>query len=347
MSDAMLAIRLRALGDVVLTTPALRALRAGHPGRPLDVVTDPRYLPLLVGLPGIRRVWAAERGTGAALTLAAQLRHERYALAVDFFGNPRSALLTAACGARTTAGYDLRGRRYAYRQRVAREVAPAPGRREHASAVHVRLAEAVGGRSDGLAADVALSDAARHEADALLRAAGIDRPEATIGFIAAGTWATKTWPPSHAARCIRRLIAAGFPVLLIAGPGEEAVTESLDALVPGLHVLPRSGVAALVGVIERLRAVVGTDSGPRHIAAALGVPTFCWFGPTHPDTWASPGPAHGYWWTTLPCRGCDRTACPHWNCLPTLSPDTAADAVLAHLERHARSTPALGPAHHA
>lgn len=334
MSDAVLAIRLRALGDVVLTTPALRALRRGHPG-PLDVVTDVRYVPLLEGLPGIRNVWGMGRTARETLQLAMRLRNERYALAVDFFGNPRSAFLTAASGARTTAGYDLRGRRYAYRTRVAREVSPAPGRREHASAVHVRLAEAVGGRADGLASDVALGDAARREADALLRTAGIGQPSATVGFVAAGTWPTKAWPPSHAAQCIRRLNAAGIPVLLIAGPGEELVTMALTTLVPGLPVLPRAGIAALVGVIARLRAVVGTDSGPRHIAAALGVPTYCWFGPTHPDTWASPGPAHGFWWTPLPCRACDRTACPHWSCLPTLTPNVAADAVLTHLELHA------------
>lgn len=343
MSEAVLAIRLRALGDVVLTTPALRALRRGHPDRALDVVTDVRYVPLLEGLPGIRRVWGMGRGTGDTLALAARLRRERYAVAVDFFGNPRSAFLTAASGARATAGYDLRGRRYAYRTRVAREVSPAPGRREHASAVHVRLAEAVGGRGDGLASEVALSDAAKREAQDVLRAAGILHPERTVGFVAAGTWPTKTWPASHAAQCIRRLIATGHPVLLIAGPGEELVTAALTTLVPGLPVLPRAGVAALVGVIARLRAVVGTDSGPRHIAAALGVPTFCWFGPTHPDTWASPGPAHGFWWTPLPCRGCDRTACPHWSCLPTLDPSAAAELVLAHLERHAQVS-ALGPA---
>ena len=75
---------------------------------------------------------------------------------------------------------------------------------------------------------------------------------------AAGTWATKAWPPSHAARCIRRLIAADLPVLLIAGPGEEAVTGTLSALVPELRVLPPAGVAALVGVIARLRALFGT-----------------------------------------------------------------------------------------
>ena len=53
--------------------------------------------------------------------------------------------------------------------------------------------------------------------------------------------------------------------------------------------LPPCGVGELMAVIERLAAVVGTDSGPKHLAAALGVPTFTWYGPTHPDTWSPPG----------------------------------------------------------
>ncbi len=122
----------------------------------------------------------------------------------------------------------------------------------------------------------------------------------------------------------------------MAGPGEERVTAALAALAPGARVLPPCGTGALAAVLERLGAVVGTDSGPRHLAAALGLPTFGWFGPTHPDNWNPPGPAHGYWWTDLPCRGCDRTVCPHWSCLPALAPERAGDLVLAHLERHGR-----------
>jgi len=71
-------------------------------------------------------------------------------------------------------------------------------------------------------------------------------------------------------------------------------------------------------------------------AAALGIPTFAWFGPTHPDTWQPPGERHGHWRTSLPCRGCDRTRCPHWNCLPGLAGADAAARVLAHLARHVR-----------
>ncbi|HUK64375.1 MAG TPA: hypothetical protein VLV15_13605, partial [Dongiaceae bacterium] len=118
MSAPILAVRLRALGDVVLSTPALRALRRGHPDSPLDVVTDPRYVPLVAGLPYVRRVFALGRGPWDAWRLARVLRRERYGWAVDLFGNPRSAQLVALSGAARRAGYELRGRRHAYDVRV-------------------------------------------------------------------------------------------------------------------------------------------------------------------------------------------------------------------------------------
>ncbi len=186
--------------------------------------------------------------------------------------------------------------------------------------------------------------AARARAGELLERAGVRRPRRTVGLVAAGSWPTKTWPASHAGLLARRLLAAGWEVLLVSGPGEERVDSTVARIAPGVARLPACGVRELVAVIDALGAVVGTDSGPRHVAAALGVPTFAWFGPTHPDTWNPPGAAHAAWWTDLPCRGCDRTACPHWNCMPALDPAEAAARVLAHLESHGRSTPDLGAA---
>ena len=350
MAEAVLAIRPRTLGDVVLITPALRALKRGHPDAALEVVTERRYAPLLEGLEGVDRVWALDRSPGATVALARHLGRRRYRVAVDFFGNPRTAFLTLASRAGLTAGYDLRGRRFAYQRRVARTVSPAPGRREYAAATHVRLAVAAGGVADGLETRIAIPAAARARAAELLatvvgrRAAGAPGRRGIVGLVAAGTWATKTWPLSHAAVLARRLIEAGYPVLLLAGPGEDAQAARLEALAPGIAALPPCDVGALAAVIGALGAVVGTDSGPRHIAAALGVPSFAWFGPTHPDTWSPPGAAHGAWRTELPCRGCDRTVCPHWNCLPGLAPEHAAALVLRHLEAHGRSPSGLGPA---
>ena len=341
MSEAILAIRLRALGDVVLVTPALRALARGSAGRPLEVVTEVRYAPLLEGLEGVSRVWPLERSAAGTIGLARQLRSRRYAVAVDFFGNPRSAQLVAASGAPITAGFDLRGRRHAYRVRVPRDAPAEGGGREHASVAHLRLAIAVGGAADGLEPRVAVSESARPRAAALLAEAGVTDPSRAIGLVAAGTWPTKTWPWSHAASLARRLMEGGRELLLLSGPGEEAASTSLAALASGLRRLPPCGVGELAAVIERLGAVIGTDSGPRHLAAALRVPTYAWFGPTSPETWQPSGPLHGYWQTSLPCRSCDRTVCPHWSCMPELTPSVAAARVIEHLEGLRGQAPAL------
>ncbi len=333
MIRRILALRPRALGDVVLTTPALRALVRGHRGATLDVVTERPYAPLVAGLPEVARVWTIDRTARGTLTLGSELRRQRYDLAVDFFGNPRTAQLVRMSGARIRAGYDLRGRGSAYTLKVARSVAPVHGEREYAAAVHVRLAVAAGGVEDGLGTRIALEDSARTEATRVLSVAGVRDPARTIGLIAAGTWATKTWPWSHAAALARGLMAAGWEVLALVGPGESAVSATLERLAPGVCVLPSCGVATLAAVIAKLAAVTGTDSGPRHLAVALGVPSFAWFGPTHPDTWSPDDPRHGFWWTSLPCRGCDRTACPHWNCMPSLAPGRAVELVLDHLDR--------------
>jgi ADP-heptose:LPS heptosyltransferase len=300
---------------------------------PLEVVTEPRYAALLAAQPGVSRVWPMERTGAGTLRLIARLRARGIAVAVDFFGNPRTALIARACGARRTAGYDLPGRRSAYRIRVPRELRPGPDRREFAAATHLRLAEAAGGSGDGVAPRLALPAGADAAAVDLLARAGVAAPAKTIGLVAAGTWPTKTWPLAHSARLAAGLAAAGHQVLAILGPGEDRVGAALARFAPATRLLPECGIVELAAVIRRLRAVVGTDSGPRHLAAAFGVPTYAWFGPTHPDTCTAPGP-HGWWRTPLPCRACDRTVCPHWSCLPALPPGEALERVLAHLEAH-------------
>jgi ADP-heptose:LPS heptosyltransferase len=336
MTRPVVAIRLRALGDVVLWTPALASLARGHADAPLHVVTEARFAPILEALPHVAKVWPLERTNASTLATITGLRRERPALAVDFFGNTRSALIARGSGAPRVWGFALRGRRLLYHATAPREQRTPEGRREPASAVHVRLARAAGGAEVDPAPRLALSGSAHVQGARLLAECGVREPANTVGLVPAGSWATKTWPLSHSALLARALLEAGYEVIALSGPGEQGVVERLRALAPPVRALPDCGVAALAGAIAPLRAVVGTDSGPRHVAAALGVPSFAWFGPTHPETWNPPGVIHGYWQSSLPCRGCDRTSCPHWSCLPSLSGEQGARLVLAHLEAHPR-----------
>jgi ADP-heptose:LPS heptosyltransferase len=230
----------------------------------------------------------------------------------------------------------MRGRSRFYHRTVPRVAHPGDDRREYAAASLVRLARAAGGAEVPAFPSLVLTPAMRAAGSLSLERAGVTDPARTVALVPAGSWPTKTWPLAHNARLALALRAAGHPVVAIGGPGEEPVLRRLAALVPDLPVLTAPDVAALAGAIAPLRALVGTDSGPRHLAVAFGVPTFTWFGPAHPDAWSPNDPRHGLWRTSLPCRACERTVCPHWNCLPGLSADHAAGLVLAHLERHGR-----------
>jgi ADP-heptose:LPS heptosyltransferase len=190
-----------------------------------------------------------------------------------------------------------------------------------------------------------VTERAAAAAERALAAAEITEPRRTVALVAAGSWPAKTWPLSHSALLARRLMAIGWPVVVLVGPGEEHVVPVLRRLAPGVRALPPlPDVAVLAAVVARLGAVIGTDSGPRHLAVAFGVPTFAWFGPADPRTWTPASGPHGWWWTELPCRACHRDSCPHWNCLPTLFPERAAALVAAHLESHVGTPAGLGPA---
>ena len=336
MSAPVVAVRLRALGDLVLSTAALRSLAEGHPGSPLHVVTDARFAPLLEGQPGIARVWPVARTHTATFTTALGLRALAPKLAVDFFGNSRSALIARLSGAPVVWGYDMRGRGRLYHRTVPRVAHRDDDRREYAAASLVRLARAAGGAEVPAFPHLVLTDAMRRAGEAVLARAGVTDPSRTVALVAAGSWPSKTWPLANSAQLALALRAAGHPVVAIGGPGEEGVLARLAALAPGTPILTAPDVAALAGAIAPLRALVGTDSGPRHLAIAFGLPTFTWFGPAHPAAWTPDDPRHGLWRTPLPCRACERTVCPHWNCLPGLSARAATELVLAHLERHGR-----------
>ncbi len=330
----VLVVRLRALGDMVVVTPAWRALAAA--GHEVHAVTEERFAPLLRGLPwlasvhGIRRT---NRATLDAILAARRLRPER---AIDFFGNTRSALIARGSGAEDVWGFDLRGRRRFYTHTVPRELKFGADGREYCVDVHLRLALAAGGVEAGRRPEIVVSAESERAADDLFERAGVADPARTVGVVVAGSSWVRALPVSHSVTIARRLAAAGHGLLVLGGPGEASITRRFRALVPEARELPDCGVGPLAAVVKRLRAVVGTNSGPQHIAAALGVPGYSFFGPLHPDTWSPRDSGHGFWRTDVPCRSCDRTNCAHWNCMTRLDPEEGGRRVLAHLEAHGR-----------
>ena len=328
----LLVIRRKALGDAVVTLPAVLRLAAAFPLARVDLVVDRPYAPLLAALARglVILPWPPRReDAGAAATPAGGagvaddavpgvppggwvrcLRAARYDLVVDYLGSPRTALWTALSGAPLRVGYDLRWRRWAYNVR-------APRNREG----RFPLAEFAGeGFLDPLRA-LGLPTAPWRPALAGGSAAlGADylrwrdgwraTPGRCIGLALSATWSAKAWPAGSAAALYRRAQAEGARPLIVTGPGDERLAASIRAELPDAAFTPPTTLPELADLLSGLDLLVATDCGPRHLAAALDVPTVTLFGPTDPRGWNPEHPRHVVVRTGETCSPCDLIECP-------------------------------------
>ncbi len=309
----VLVIRRRALGDAVVTLPAVHALAAACPQARVDLLVDRPFVPLLRELADRVRVvsWPPSREEAPSGWLT-HLRAQRYDLVVDILSTPRTALWTALSGARWRAGYALRWRRWAYNLPVPRDRQDGRRLRQFAAEGFLELARTLGvetapWRPGGLASGIGRtgSDPTR-DADVWPGDGG--RPR--VGMILSATWPVKSWPVSEAVRLMRALASRGASVLLIPGPGDRDIAAAVAAAAPELRIAPATDLLELTGLLGRLDVLVATDCGPRHIAAGLGVPTVTLFGPTDPRGWNPEHPLHIMVRTGEPCSPCDLLACP-------------------------------------
>jgi heptosyltransferase-1 len=262
----ILAVRLGAMGDVVHTLPAVATLKHSFPHSHLTWAIEPRWAPLLEGNPFIDEVVFVERSSlNRLLGTRRRLRARTFDFAVDFQGLLKSALVAAAARPE---------RIYGFHASVSRERLAAWFYSNHVrpSAAHV--------------VDQNLELAAATGASALLRSfplpPGIEEGELPRGpFVLASPfagWGAKQWPLEHYAELGRRLKReCGMPLVLNGPPEAARMLQNVPDTEP--HI---SGVAGLIYATRAASAVAGVDSGPMHIAAAIGKPGVAVIGPTDP-----------------------------------------------------------------
>ena len=341
--QSILIVRLRLVGDVVFTTPVITALRRHYPAARLVYVVENAAAPVVAGNPYLDDVVIAphRRGLGRLAddwTLARRLRRERFDLALDLHGGPRSAWLTWASGARRRVGYDIPGRSWMYTT-----VVPRP--RE------LRARHSVENQWDVLrAVDPAFADGPDHTRDRVEivldpRAARAISERLTgwhipvdarilVLHVSAGN-PFRRWPEASFAQLAAGLVRGGVNrwLILTGGPSDRAAASRVlaDARI-------RAGVAAdrlidgeslslgeLRALCERAALYVGGDSGPLHLASASDVPIVALFGPTLPERSApwrpTSRPSAMVDVGPLPCRPCEQRICApgDFRCLTTLA----------------------------
>ncbi len=336
----ILVLRPRALGDVLLATPALRALKHGFPAVVLHVAVDDVLAPVLLRNPDIDRLWRLprrlSRGRGAWWALARDLRRQHFDLVIDLHGSPRTALLARISGARNRVGYALRGRGRLYNLRIGRD-SDRRGRRtlQYAARVGLDIAARCGATGPALG-----DDSLVYVADASIAARMAQVVEQELGtgprvaLAPAGTWQAKTYPPSAWVELGNRLVAAGCRVLLLWGPGEHALAARVQSGMSMRACLaPATSVDELAGMLRRLDLLICNDSGVKHLAVACGTPTLTILGPTNPTAWVPPHGPHSWVRAGVPCAACNLTRCRHHLCMRLLAPEEVARRALGCLGR--------------
>lgn len=324
----LLVIKLRAVGDVVLSTVVLPNLRVAFSKAQLDFLTERGCRDVLDGNPAIDNVVLfTKRGTNG-VRMPLEIRRRRYDLVIDLFGNPRSALMTFASGAKYRVGYDFRGRSYAYNLLVKPR-----GAEVHNVEFNLDALRRIGVPivTTSLLFPLSSSDVAF--ADNV--AAELQLTDAVIIGINPGTnRPTERWPAekfSELGKLASKQLNAR--VLVFWGPGERALAENIvSAIGQRASIAPPTTLKQLGALFRKCSVVVSNDSGPMHIAAAVGVPTVGIFGPVNPRLQGPYGERTASVTNhRLNCLGCNYDKhCPIGNMCMT---ELEAKTVLAAVER--------------
>ena len=279
-----LIVRLGALGDIVHALPAAAALRRAYPDARIDWLVDARHRELLTLVPVIDRIATLERSSlGGWLDVARQLRPVRYDVALDFQGLLKSAVLARASGAQRVVGFSI----WHLREKTATpfysdaiDTTTTGALSAHVIRKNLQLLKAVNVEEERIefplsAVPSAATDTVREQA------AG--SPIALINPGAA--WPNKRWRPEHfgeAAAFLRDV--RGYLPFVLWGPGEEALARAVvDASDGSARLAPPTRLVDLVELCRAASLMVSGDTGPLHIASAVGTPSVSLFGPTDPE----------------------------------------------------------------
>jgi len=324
-------------GDLVMATPAFRALRAAYPSAQLVLHVREALAPLLAGAPWFDEllpITSHRRGTAALLAEARALRARRFDIGLCLPDSFSSALLMRCAGVRTAVGYrtQMRGGLL--------HLAVEPPRGLVARERHVLgLTAALGCPPRGT--HLELFTTAREEGalERLLaeRGVGEDEPLAVLAP-GASYGSAKRWPAESFARVGDALAAEGARVAISAAPHEAALSRRVAAAMraPALDLVGHLDLGATKALVRRARVVVCNDAGARHVAVAFGVPAVVLFGPTSlAKTDMNLDRVHALA-ADVACRPCYRRECPiDHRCMTRIEPRSVIDAAVPalHAER--------------
>ena len=317
----ILVLRLERIGDLLMTLPALADLRAFAPGAEIDLVVGSWNADLARAIDPVTRImcldasWLARevegRGVLSLMSAARQWRGAHYDLGINFEPDIRGNLILAASGAQWTAGYGSGGGGPLLD--VALDFDTTAHTTDNARRLVATTFESPVPPEQP--PTLVVPSEAHEKASRLLRDAG----QPLIGIHVSGGRAIKQWPVERFADVGRRLVEhSGGTIVLSGAAGDRAMVETVKSRLPGHKVIDVAGHAdllTLAGLIEPMDLLVTGDTGPMHLAVAVGTPVVAVFGPSDPARYGPRGPLDRVVRVDLPCSPCNRIRLPPARCV--------------------------------
>jgi heptosyltransferase-1 len=332
-----LIIRLGSLGDVIHGIPVAAALRERYPVARIDWLVDPRYVELLGLVKGLNAAIPIDprRSPLAMMSTIAGLRRVRYTAAIDLQGLLKSAVLARLAGGWQTIGFP----REHVRERSATMFytdRTDPGDHRHVIFKNLALLTPLGIRQPHMAFPLAL-----RESDAMDEARNRAGTDGYVLLNPGAAWPNKRWPADRFGALAAEIRKAhGLRSIVLWGPGEEQLaTAVVDASAGAAVLSPPTTITDLVAMAASAALVVSGDTGPLHIATAVGTPVVALFGPSYGDR-------NGPWSTDdITLSRTERCSCLYKRKCRTKSPcieDISVDDVRAAVVRRLASAKVRG-----
>ena len=327
MPDALriLAIRFSSIGDILLTTPLLRAIRTRHPSATLVLLTKEPFRPLVSDNPRLNEVIGLAPGQSLD-QLAASIRPRAFTHILDLHGSLRSRALRFLVPGPRWSGYRnhrvaremlIRYKRNAYPRDI-----PVPER--YFDAAHL-----LDVRPDGEPPEFFLSEQAKADARAWLGAAGLGSHRHLVALAPGAAHHTKRWPVEYWQELAKRLTSADLAIVTVGGPEDRETSQSVcDAIgMPSANAAGAFGLQGTGALLAECRTLVSGDTGVMHMATGVGTPVVALFGPTvRPFGFFPYSKRAVVLERDLDCRPCSAhgsAQCPlgHHHCLRHIAPD--------------------------
>lgn len=337
----ILVCQLRQIGDVLLTTPSIALLAKKWPGAEIHVFTEKKCVPILEKNPHIHTIWPVDKkkynNLLKELIWYKKVAAQKFDLIIDFQQLPRCrwvvGMSRSALRVGTTSNW--------YTNWLYSFIAPKPQQSMYSAAYKAFALEPLGIHWAGEKPELYLTKEERKEASVLLSTL-LPQEKTDAPFISmdiSHRQKTRRWPARYYAQLIDMIVDCRQDLyfFLPYGPGEEKdiLKVKQASRHPERFLIPSAVISlrAMAACMEKAVLHVGNCSAPRHMAVALGVPSFTILGATSPG-WTFPSPEHTHIAAGLPCQPCNKNDCPIIErCLTELLPDNVFPAVMKHMDQ--------------